>query len=314
MPYIRETLASIYDQTYRDWEIIVWDNGSTDGTLEELKKWIPGKLPGKIVRDRPLSLGRSLAALVEMASTDLCARIDADDLCHPERLEKQVAFMRENPQVGLLGTRFERVDPEGKPLSLVLNSPYDDADLRWNLRWGNGICHPSVMFRRSAVLAAGNYHDCMPYEDYDLWLRMSTITEVGLVPEVLLKYRIVPTGVMGGGSIDPKPAINKGAGKNASILFGDMDPSAALKIRNRVAHDRQNTEPAKLRHLIDHRRAAASAALSVGKPPSYFRNTDLYLEQMRFLMFTWLKQHLWGRTVVRMGRSVHRLTSARPDR
>src|SRR5438552_5677499 len=93
MPYLSETLASIEAQTYRDWEILVWDNGSTDGTLDELRRWIPSRLPGRIIDNRPLSLGNSLAALVEAAGTELCARIDADDVNYPERLERQVAFL-----------------------------------------------------------------------------------------------------------------------------------------------------------------------------------------------------------------------------
>ena len=92
MPYISETLASIEAQTYQNWEVLVWDNGSTDGTLEELEKWIPTRLPGRIITGEPLSLGDSLARMVEECKTELCARIDADDINLPERLEKQVAF------------------------------------------------------------------------------------------------------------------------------------------------------------------------------------------------------------------------------
>ena len=71
MPYLPETLASIEAQTYRDWEIVVWDNGSTDGTLDELRRWIPSRLAGRVIYGNPLSLGTSLAKLVETARSNM---------------------------------------------------------------------------------------------------------------------------------------------------------------------------------------------------------------------------------------------------
>ena len=73
MPFLPETLASIEAQTYQDWEVLAWDNGSTDGTIQELKRWIPSRLPGRVVTDCPLGLGLSLAQMVLRADTELCA-------------------------------------------------------------------------------------------------------------------------------------------------------------------------------------------------------------------------------------------------
>src|SRR3954470_6092499 len=99
MPYLPETLASIEAQTYRNWEIIAWDNDSTDGTLELLQAWIPERLPGKIVTGNPLPLGRTLSELVQLAETEYCARIDADDVNYPNRLAVQVAFLNAHPEI-----------------------------------------------------------------------------------------------------------------------------------------------------------------------------------------------------------------------
>src|SRR5437763_1462931 len=79
MPYLPHTLRSIEAQTYKNWRVLASDNGSTDGTLEELQRWIPSRLPGRIIADEPLSLGKSLARLVGKAETELCARSDVDD-------------------------------------------------------------------------------------------------------------------------------------------------------------------------------------------------------------------------------------------
>ena len=106
MPFLPETLESIERQDYKNWEIIVWDNGSTDGTLEELHRWIPTRLPGRVISGEPLKLGPSFARLVEAARSELCARIDADDVMFPKRLTMQVAFMQEHPEVGVSVPKF----------------------------------------------------------------------------------------------------------------------------------------------------------------------------------------------------------------
>jgi|GEM_PF-6571817 len=93
MPYLPETLASVEAQTYTNWEVLALDDGSTDSTLEELKKWIPSRLPGRVIAGESAGVGAALARLVKECTTELCARIDGDDINMPERLEKQVGFL-----------------------------------------------------------------------------------------------------------------------------------------------------------------------------------------------------------------------------
>jgi glycosyltransferase involved in cell wall biosynthesis len=150
MPHLPETLASIEAQTYCDWQILVWDNGSTDGTLDELRRWIPSRLPGRVIYDNPLSVGNSLANLVETAQTELCARIDADDVNYRERLEQQVAFLRARPEVTLVGTDVEFIDDKGSVIAGACTHQHEDTEIRWLLRWQCTFGHPTVLFRRSA--------------------------------------------------------------------------------------------------------------------------------------------------------------------
>src|ERR1700761_2736267 len=157
MPYLPLTLQSIAEQTYKNHSILVWDNGSTDGTLEELQRWIPARIPGVVVADRAMSVGRSLAALVETARTELCARIDADDINEPTRLEKQAAHMCAHPEIAALGSQVRLIDAHGIPTGGSWDCPTNDAEVRWLTRWQSGLTHPAVMFRKSAVLRAGNY-------------------------------------------------------------------------------------------------------------------------------------------------------------
>src|SRR5580704_17809473 len=152
MPFLPEALASLERQTYRDWEVLAWDNGSIDGSVEELNRWIPQRLPGRVVTGRPLRLGKSLAEMVMMARTSLCARIDADDICLPKRLERQVAFLETHPTVAALGSQYIVMDTLGKLHGIQFPLPNHPIDCACALLFHNSIAHPSVLFRRDAVL------------------------------------------------------------------------------------------------------------------------------------------------------------------
>ncbi len=189
MPYLTETLASIEAQTYKHWEILVWDNGSTDGTIEELKKWIPARLPGRLIIDRPLDLGESLARMVEICETELCARIDADDINLPERLEKQLEFLADCPETAVLGSWIYAIDQQGSTKDLQTR-PLAHDDIIHQMLTQNVLVHPSVILRKSAILAAGNYRNLNYIEDLDLWLRIARSHKLRNIDIPLIKYRI----------------------------------------------------------------------------------------------------------------------------
>lgn len=282
MPYLSQTLASIESQTFRDWKLLVWDNGSTDGTLEELGKWIPHRLPGEIVQNQPLSLGDSLAKLVQRAETELCARIDADDVNYTGRLEKQVQFMRSHPEVGLLGTQIEFIDRESHVVEGAWWQDLTDAEIRWRLRWQGSVTHSTAMFRRSIVLAAGNYTDTMPYEDHDLWLRMARITAIANLPDVLVQYRLSPTSVTGLHNRTYDRLADRAAERNAATLFSGLEPHVALELRRKATGELR--ERVGWRDVYRLRKAAVATALAVGKPRNYFTSVARYRLQRERLV------------------------------
>ena len=189
MPYLSETLASIEAQTYKNWEVLVWDNGSTDGTLEELEKWIPNRLPGRVFTGEPHGVGGSLKRLVEECKTELCARIDADDINFPERLEQQIAFLDAHPEVAVLGSQMYYIDEKGDLGESLYNVPLHHNDIVYTMLRSNCVAHPSAMFRRSAILEIGNYKELPNVEDYDLWLRVATYFKIANLDKPLVKYR-----------------------------------------------------------------------------------------------------------------------------
>jgi Glycosyl transferase family 2 len=294
MPYLTTTLESIANQTYRNYKILVRNDGSTDGTLEELERWIPSRIPGQIFSDGSAwGVGRSLAFLVEQADTEFCARIDGDDINRADRLEKQVEFMLQHPQVGVVGSRVTCIDENGTPLK-DYDHDTEDADIRWLMRYGCRICHPSAMLRRSAVLAAGNYHP-VKYEDSDLWIRMIRVGEMANLPERLLFYRSYP-GSLTGAIRDWLPVLRQTAVLHASSLFpGVSDPERGLDlweatVPTQLTWRPEITHPARFRHLGEFKRSAVLQAREVGKPDDYFTSTQIFQEQYWILRRRFLKR------------------------
>jgi glycosyltransferase involved in cell wall biosynthesis len=189
--YIESAVQSVLNQTFKDFEFIIVNDGSTDGTLQILQR-LAAKDPRIVLLSRPntgyvLALNEGLAK----ARGEFIARMDADDLCLPTRLEKQVAYFRASPACVLLGTNVVQMDQSGMVigpmLDIALGHAAIDAAL---LRRGWPIVHPSVMMRTSAVRAVGGYLvELCPNEDHDLFLKLGEVGQLENLPEVLLQYR-----------------------------------------------------------------------------------------------------------------------------
>jgi glycosyltransferase involved in cell wall biosynthesis len=188
--YLPAALESLAAQTFRDFEIIAVDNGSTDETAEILQRWTERE-----PRLRVLSLARpGLAAAlnhgIAAARAPLIARLDADDVALPERLMRQARAFAEQPELGLLGSAVDLIDRRGRKIG-ERHRPLSDEALRRFQRGGSGFVQSSVMFRREAYDRAGGYRrglNCA--EDYDLWLRISEVAGIANLPEILVRYRI----------------------------------------------------------------------------------------------------------------------------
>jgi glycosyltransferase involved in cell wall biosynthesis len=189
--YLRSAIQSVLAQTFRDFECIIVDDGSTDRTAA-----IIADLASRDARVRPLSVphGGIVAALnagVEAARADLIARMDADDLCVPERFERQLEYLRRDSGCVAVGSRVLLVDPYGSPL-WETDQKLTSEEIESSLLRGNGlaICHPTVIMRKRAVIAAGMYAAQYQWvEDLDLFLRLAEIGRVANLPGVLLHYR-----------------------------------------------------------------------------------------------------------------------------
>lgn len=187
--HLAASLESLIHQSETRIEIIVIDDGSRDAT--------PRLLAGMVARDPRIAVIRQprdglVAALnrgLALARAPLVARMDGDDIAHPERLARQAAFLAAHPDVAVVGSAIRVVDRRGHWLRDQA-FPTEPAAVALALERANCLAHPSVMLRREMVLAVGGYRSAFVMaEDFDLWLRLSERHALANLPTPLLDYR-----------------------------------------------------------------------------------------------------------------------------
>jgi len=190
--YLHEAIDSILEQSFADFEFVIVDDASTDRSLEILKDCAARDSRVHVVlNERNLGLTRSLNKGITLARGELIARMDADDVSLPQRLEKQVAYLSSHEDCVVVGCRILSIDPDGDPIRRELQAESHDG-IEWALfrGFGGGIPHPTAMFRRAAALAVGGYReDLRVTQDLDLWLRLAECGRLANIPEILLHYR-----------------------------------------------------------------------------------------------------------------------------
>jgi len=194
--YLLEAVESILRQTFTDFEFIIVDDGSTDGTWEILTSYATEDPRIVLIRnEKNIGLTQSLNKGLVLARGEYIARQDADDVSEPERLEKQVAYLEAYPLVGLVGTAYEIISGDGQLLTTVY-PPTDNGALQERLLEGNCFCHGAVVFRRICLAHVGGYREAFrTAQDHDLWLRISEHFDLASLPDRLYRYRFHSTAV-----------------------------------------------------------------------------------------------------------------------
>lgn len=193
---LHRAVQSCLSQTVSDFELLLVVNGpDVEQLVSKLREVYCGDNRIKIVGTQIHLLNFSLSLGIHLARSPFIARLDADDVSHPERLETQLAYMQANSDVAVLGSAYLLIDDQGSVHGRV-DTPQSDFAIRRALRYGNPICHPSVMLRREAVLTEGGYLGGKNAEDYDLWLRFATGNrwQFANLSVPLLSYNMSPDG------------------------------------------------------------------------------------------------------------------------
>ena len=193
--HLREAVDSILRQSFGDFEFLIVDDGSTDGTPHILRSYDDRRIR-LIDNGTNLGLTRSLNRGIGAAAGEFLARQDADDVSAPERLDKQVSFLDAHRDVAMVGTWYTKIDDTGRPLG-DRSLPGDATDLRWSLLFYCPFVHSAVMFRLDTVRSeVGLYDETIRYaQDHDLWSRMARQHRVANLPEPLVSYRIADSSM-----------------------------------------------------------------------------------------------------------------------
>jgi glycosyltransferase involved in cell wall biosynthesis len=245
LPYVESALRSVMNQTFRDIEIVVVDDCSTDATPAVLDRLAAEDARIRVLRLEvnhrlPGALNRGL----ELVRAPLVARMDADDLCHPTRLAVQKRFMDARPQVVVCGTSYRRIDRDGRVV-WVHRQPSDAFGTRWNARFNMPLLHPTLMFRLRPQGGPPVAYDpaWSVTEDYDFLVRMLARGEAVCLPDVLLDYR-----VHGGSITRTRRALMTAQAKEISARHCSAEIGAeawtALGPFRTAFFDGERTEPA----------------------------------------------------------------------
>lgn len=193
--HVREAIDSILCQTFEDFEFLIINDGSTNGTREVVLSYGDARIR-LVDNEKNNGQTRSLNRGLRLARGQFVARQDADDISEPERLANQVAFLEKRSEVALLGSWYKEVDTEGK-LIACRRLPCDWTNIRWSLLFYCPFVHTSVMMRKSVVLGQiGFYNEAFEYsQDFELWCRIARRLPVANLAECLVRFRINPSSM-----------------------------------------------------------------------------------------------------------------------
>ena len=190
--YLAEAVESVLAQTFKNFELIVVDDGSTDRSPFILEDFRAKDSRVRIITRPNTGIVGALNDGLAAASGEFIARADADDVSLPERFERQLAFLQQHPDYAVVGTRVLCVDPDGAPLRELFDIvSHEEIDRRHFEDSTSSLAHPSVMMRADVVRSLGGYRKEFELaEDLDLWLRTAEHNRLANLREVLVHYRV----------------------------------------------------------------------------------------------------------------------------
>lgn len=197
--HLRESIESVLSQTFKDFELHIWDDGSTDNSWEIISSYSDKRI--RAVRNKANSfLDCFIDHISRSAFSEYIAIHHSDDIWEPQKLEKQVAFLDANPDVGAVFTKVKLIDEDGSPFKDENHLYYKafEQPNRTRFEWlnhffyaGNALCHPSILIRRVCYEECGAYrYGLAQLPDFDMWVRLCLKYEIHVLPEKLIQFRI----------------------------------------------------------------------------------------------------------------------------
>ena len=226
--FLIEALESLQAQTFQNWELVVFEHGSTDSSLDLLRVWSDKRL---ILSTSETNIGRTnaLNTCLKMSRGQLIGVLDADDLSDSERIRKQVDFLIDNPKVGLVGSWSMVINEKGELIKAV-RPPSTHAELVRAIAVNDPIIHSSMMFRRSLAEAVGGYNKDLKYgQDFGLLIEFAGISKIAVIEEPLCFWRVRSSSLTQDSSQAIQRAIDEVHLFSRSAKLLSFTPSVRLK-------------------------------------------------------------------------------------
>lgn len=229
LPYLEETMQSVLAQSFRDFEFIIIDDGSTDATAEVVRSFSDDRI--RLIQQENTGVAKARNKAFPLTSGRYIAIIDADDLWLPQKLEKQLEFLKTHSEYVLTGCFVNIIDKEGNYL-YTEKKPVSDEENRKFLDIKNTWTHSSILFTREVFEKIGGYYEPVKQYivDYMLVYQMARYGKVHQLPEVLARYRIVPTSLSTKADSPEFKELMFRSLKRGYVTQEDQEKLAAIKI------------------------------------------------------------------------------------
>lgn len=192
--YIGEAIQSVLEQTFRDFELLIVDNGSADNTVGIINQFNDARI--KLIEEKKVGIAFALNKGLAEARAEYIARFDADDICEPARFRKQFDFLRANPGYIVCGSDAMYISENGEHLFNFRCTGHTHEEITKQLLAHCPFIHSSVMYRKEPILQAGGYPaDAHNFEDHLLWVQVKDAGRYANLPERLIKIRFNPASV-----------------------------------------------------------------------------------------------------------------------
>lgn len=293
--YIKSAIDSILAQTFYEFELRILNDGSSDATGQVVESVDDQRLIYDYQQNK--GLPAALNRLINSSESEYLARQDQDDISFSTRLEKQVAFLRENAEVAMVGTWAEIWEGDVKS-DRVLKHPAQDASIKFSLLFDNPFVHSSVMIRRSVFEEVGGYCEDksrQPPEDYELWSRIARKYKLANLPEVLMAYREVPGSMSRTGDNPFLPRVIKISAENIAWYSGYPENSPEVIAISKLSHGVYEGIPANVRFgQIKSVLRKATVSIANGANVSINDLDDLVNARLRILRYHYFEYRSGG--------------------
>jgi glycosyltransferase involved in cell wall biosynthesis len=212
--YIADAISSVLDQSFKNFELLIINDGSFDDTEKIIKNFSDERI--KLINQPHQGIAAALNMGLLNADANLIARFDADDICYPQRLQVQYEFFNANPDHVLIGSDVDYTEHNGGHLYYYSNIGYTHKEIADRIHHFCPFIHSSVMYKKQVVLQLGGYDvKAHSFEDYRLWVKFITMGKVCNTPEPLIKVRLNPESV----TVDEKLRGKRFIALRKEILF-----------------------------------------------------------------------------------------------